>query len=77
LGAFWTTKRVATVIRERFGVSDHPAHISRLLRQLRQSNQLPVVQATQRDPVAVQAWSEERWPALKKRRLPKDEPASG
>lgn len=77
LGAFWTTKRIAVVIKETYGVSYHPAHISRLMRQLRQSCQLPEVQATQRDPAAVQAWYEERWPALKKRRTSKDGPSSG
>ncbi len=66
IGAVWTTKRSATVIQETFGVSSHPAHVSRLLRQLRQRSQLPEVRATQRDPAAVQAWYKERWPALKK-----------
>jgi transposase len=31
-GEFWTCARVATVIREAFGVSYHKAHVSRLLR---------------------------------------------
>jgi transposase len=77
LGAFWTTKRIATVIRETFGVSYHPAHISRVMRQLRQSSQLPEVRATQRDPTAVEAWYTKRWPALKKRRAPKGGPLFG
>lgn len=77
LGAVWTTKRIATVIMETFGVRYHPAHISRLMRQLRQSNQVPTVQAAQRNPAAVQAWYAERWPALKKRRGQKHGPASG
>jgi transposase len=77
LGAFWTTKRIATVIRETFGVRYHPAHISRLMRQLRQSSQWPEVRATQRDPTAVETWYTKRWPALKKRRGSKDVPSSG
>jgi transposase len=77
LGAVWTTKRIATVIQETFGVRYHPAHISRLMRQLRQSSQLPEVRATQRDPTAVEDWYTKRWPALKKRRGSKDAPSSG
>src|SRR3954468_9381889 len=34
LGDLWTTKRVATVIKREFGVIYHPAHVSRLLRQI-------------------------------------------
>jgi transposase len=73
----WTTKRIAAVIKELFGVSYHPAHVSRIVRRLGQSVQLPVTQATQRDDAAIQAWREERWPALKKRRTPKGGPSSG
>ncbi len=68
VGDVWTTKRIAAIIKELFGVSYHPAHVSRLVRRLGQSVQLPVTQATQRDEMAIQAWWEERWPALKKRR---------
>jgi transposase len=34
-GAVWTTPRVAEVLARVFGVRYHPAHVSRLLRQLR------------------------------------------
>src|SRR5215210_6403390 len=36
-GDVWTCERVAIVIRREFGVSYHPAHVSRLLKALRQS----------------------------------------
>jgi transposase len=72
LGEIWTTKRIATIIKELFGVSYHPAHVSRLVRALGQSVQLPVTQATQRDAAAIEAWQNERWPALKKRPKRKD-----
>jgi transposase len=68
IGDVWTTKRIAAVINELFGVRYHPAHVSRVVRALRQSAQLPVAQATQRDESAIQVWHDERWPALKKRR---------
>lgn len=77
IGEIWTTKRIAAVIKELFGVSYHPAHVSRLVRALGQSVQLPVTQATQRDDAAIQAWHDERWPALKKRLLRKDERSCG
>jgi transposase len=64
LGNVWTTKRVAAVIRREFGVSYHPAHVSRLLRQLGLSLQKPVVRATQRNEDAIRAWQVETWPAL-------------
>jgi transposase len=77
LGDVWTTKRIAAIIKELFGVSYHPAHVSRLVRALGQSVQLPVTQATQRDEAAIEAWYETRWPALKKRRKQKGEPLCG
>jgi transposase len=77
IGEVWTTKRIAALIKERFGVSYHPAHVSRLVRALGQSVQVPVTQATQRDEAAIQAWHAERWPALKKRPKPKGKPSSG
>jgi transposase len=40
-GEVWTCERVAIVIRKEFGVSYHPAHVSRLLKALRQSLQKP------------------------------------
>jgi transposase len=77
IGEVWTTKRIATVIKECFGVSYHPAHVSRLVRALGQTVQLPVTQATQRDEAAIQVWHDERWPALKKRPPRKDARSSG
>lgn len=65
-GDVWTTKRVAEVIRAEFGVRYHPAHVSRLLRECGWSVQKPIRRASQRDEAAIQAWLEERWPALKK-----------
>jgi len=65
-GDVWTTRRVAAVIRAEFGVRYHPAHVSRLLRQLGWSPQKPTQRASQRDEAAIRWWLEERWPALKK-----------
>lgn len=62
----WTCARGAQVIREEFGVSYHPAHVSRLLRALGLSLPKPGRRANQRDQEAIKHWKEERWPALKK-----------
>lgn len=67
-GEVWTCGRVATVIRREFGVSYHPAHVSRLLKALRQSLQKPQRRANQRNEEAIERWKEKRWPSLKKRR---------
>lgn len=65
-GKVWTCARVAELIRKEFGVSYHPAHISRLVRALGLSLQKPMRRANQRDEEAVKRWKEERWPELKK-----------
>ena len=65
-GEVWTCARVAEVIRKEFGVSYHPAHVSRLLRALGLSLQKPMPRAKQRDEEAIRRWKEERWPELKK-----------
>ena len=65
-GELWTCQRVAIVIRKEFGVSYHPAHVSRLLKALRQSLQKPQRRANQRDEQAIEHWKEKKWPSLKK-----------
>src|SRR5918912_149248 len=64
IGEVCTTKRVAAVIREEFGVRYHPDHVGRLLRAAGWSPQKPIRRATQRDEAAIERWSTERWPAL-------------
>jgi transposase len=77
LGAVWTRRWVAALIKQHFAVSYHPSHVGRLLRQIGWSPQKPIVRATQRDDVAVARWYNERWPALKKRRCAKAALSSG
>jgi transposase len=62
----WTCERVADLIRREFGVSYHPAHVSRLLKKLRLSLQKPERRADQRDEEAIEHWKEKKWPSLKK-----------
>src|SRR6266542_1192604 len=67
VGERWTRERVAEVVRREFGVSYHPAHISRLLRNWGFSLQKPVRRARQRDEAALQRWRNETYPAAQKR----------
>jgi transposase len=73
-GEVWTCKRVAQVIAREFGVTYTPQHVGNLLRKLGWSRQKPMKRASQRDEGAIDSWREETWPALKKRRPPKDAP---
>lgn len=64
----WTTRRVAQVIQERFGVEYHPNHLWRLLRGLGWSCQRPETRARERDEEAIEHWKRYRWPHIKKSR---------
>lgn len=64
----WTTRRVAEVIEERFGVDYHPNHIWRLLVGLGWSCQKPEKRARERDEEAIEHWKRYTWPHIKKRR---------
>jgi hypothetical protein len=75
-GEFWTCARVATGLWEAFGVSYHKAHVSRLLKRLDWTPQLPIERAAQRDEAVIKQWRAEAWPELKKRRASKGEPLS-
>jgi transposase len=65
-GAVWTRNRIAVVIRSEFGVSYHPAHVSRVCRAIRWSPQTPARRARQRDEAAITRWRDETWSTLKK-----------
>ena len=64
-GEVWTCARVAKVIQEEFGVSYHPGHVSRLLKELHWTPQLPIARAIQRDEQEIEQWRVEVWPRLK------------
>lgn len=66
-GDIWTCGRIAQLIRRAFGVSYHPSHVGRILRECGWSLQKPVRRATQRDEAAILRWKTERWPQVKKR----------
>jgi transposase len=63
----WTLARVADVIERVTGVSYHPHHVWRILReQLGWSWQRPARRATERNDEAIATWVKRRWPAVKK-----------
>ena len=66
-GDVWTASRVAQVIARAFGVRSPRDHVGRLMRQAGWSRQKPVERASQRNEEAIKKWSQERWPALKKK----------
>jgi transposase len=76
LGAVWTTARVAAVLRREFGVRHHPAHVSRILKELRWTPQTPVTRSIKRDEAAVTAFRAEREPALRAKPRQRAAPSS-
>jgi transposase len=66
-GEVWTCGRVARVIEEELGARYHKGHVSRLLKELRWTPQVPVTRAVQRDEGAIERWRDEVWPELRKR----------
>ena len=63
----WTLPRIAAVVRKRFQVSYHPAHVWRLLGELNWSCQRPECRARERDEKAIRRWLRCNWPRIKKR----------
>lgn len=63
-GSVWTCRRIAKVIEEEFGVIYDKGYVSRLLRQLRWTPQMPIQRAAQRDEKAIEQWRSETWPRL-------------
>ena len=73
----WTAARIAAVIKEVFGISYHPSHICKLLKEIGWSVQKPIRRATQRDEEAINRWYTEQWPAIKRGPRKKVELSSG
>ena len=63
----WTCPRVAQLIRRKFSIQYHVDHIGRLLRSMGWSPQRPERRARERDERAIQRWTREEWPRLKKK----------
>jgi transposase len=65
-GNVWTCARVAKVIEWEWGVVYHPAHVSRILKELNWTPQKPIERASQRNETLIEHWRTEVWPELKK-----------
>jgi transposase len=66
-GEVWTCARVADVLREEFDVSYSRSQVSRILKRLGWTPQIPITRAIQRDEEAIERWRVESWPALKEK----------
>jgi transposase len=63
----WTCPRIARVLRQEFGVSYSRSQVSRLMKQLQWTPQVPLTRALQRDEQVIEHWRVELWPQLRER----------
>src|SRR5262249_56528225 len=66
-GEVWTCDRVASVLWEEFGAWYSRSQVSRILKRLHWTPQVPITRAIQRDEQAIERWRTESWPALRKK----------
>lgn len=64
-GEVWTCLRVAAVLAQEFGVWYSKSQVSRLLKRLGWTPQVPLKRAIQRDEAAIQRWQTRTWPRLR------------
>jgi transposase len=62
----WTARRVAHLIRDRFGVRFHPHYLREWLSKRGSSPQRPVRRPRQRDQAAIDRWLKADWPRIQK-----------
>jgi len=55
------------VIQWEFGVSYHKDHVSRLMKELGWTPQIPITRAIQRNEAALERWRETAWPELRRK----------
>jgi transposase len=65
-GDVWTCRRIAKVIEEEFGVHYDKGHVSRILKEIGWTPQVPITRAIQRDEEAIARWRQHDWPQLKR-----------
>jgi transposase len=73
-GDVWTQPRVAELIKRVFGVSYHPSHVGRSLKQIGWSRQKPSTRASQRNEAAIKRWRTDKWDEIEKKPSAKDAP---
>ncbi len=67
----WTSPLVSQIIRREFGLSYHPGHVRKLLKQLGYSMQRPTTRLIQADVAQKRKWVRYTYPNLKKTPKPK------
>lgn len=66
-GDVWTCPRIAQVIHWELGLSYHKDHVSRLMKELGWTPQIPITRAIQRDEEVIERWRVEVWPELRQK----------
>lgn len=64
----WTAPRIASMIREKFGVEYHPRYVNEWLARRGITPQKPQRQPRERNARQIAAWRSRTWPRLKKTR---------
>src|SRR4030042_7036418 len=64
-GDLWTCPRVAALIYHEFGVRYSRSQVSRLLKRIGWTPQVPITRAIQRDEAAIEQWRQDVWPQLR------------
>lgn len=62
----WTRERMAQLVLKHFGISYHPAHMSKVMRKIGFTVQKPKAKSYRKDEQSVLKWREEQLPRLKK-----------
>jgi len=62
----WSLPRVAKLINSLTGVSCHPGHVWKILRQMNWSLQRPTLRAKERDEEKIRQWKTQTWEEQKK-----------
>lgn len=63
----WTLERIAKLVRKLTGVSYHPGHVWRILRDMRWTAQKPETRARERNEGKIKQWMREEFPRIKKK----------
>jgi transposase len=66
-GNVWTCERVVGVLAEELHVSYSKSQVSRILKDLGWTPQIPITRAIQRDEATIERWRLSTWPALKQK----------
>ena len=67
----WTSRRLATLIEQRWGIRFNANYLVEWLRAREHTPQKPAQPAKERDEAAIARWREEDWPRLQKKHAKK------